>query len=103
MTKYTFTFEYNKENKFRQILGRLDPSEYIILEDVKSVDAANPRYSDKQVIMEIDPEACLTFRMGMSKVTIRREKSEEELAAEKERDERHRIRINVTSPKDESE
>ena len=50
--------------------------------------------------MEIDPESCLTFRMGMSKVIIRREKSEEELAAEKERDERHKIHINVTVPKD---
>lgn len=102
MIKYTLTFDYKEETKFRQVLSRLDPSEYVILEDVKSVDESS-RYSDKQVIMEIDPEACLTFRMGMSKVIIRREKTEQELAAEKERDERHKIHINVTFPKDNSE
>jgi hypothetical protein len=102
MTKYTLTFDYKEETKFRQVLSRLDPAEYVILEDVKSVDESS-RYSDKQVIMEIDPEACLTFRMGMSKVMIRREKTEQELAAEKERDERHKIHINVTVPKDDSE
>jgi hypothetical protein len=102
MTKYTLTFDYKEESKFRQILSRLDESEYIILEDLKSVDESS-RYSDKQVVMEIDSESCLTFRMGMSKVIIRREKSEEELAAEKERDERHKIHINVTVPKDNSE
>ena len=103
MTKYTLTFDYKEEAKFQQVLSRLDPSEYVILEDIKSVDETNPRYSEKQIVLEIDSEACLTFRMGMSKVTIRREKTEEELAAEKERDDRHKIRINVTTPKDDSE
>jgi hypothetical protein len=46
----------------------------------------------------MDPEAALTFRLGMKAVKIRRERTEEELAEEKELNDRNTIRINVQVP-----
>jgi hypothetical protein len=101
MTKYTFTFEPAAERKFREVLSRLEPEEYNIIEDVRPVDHkedADLRYVDRQMILEMDPEAALTFRLGMKEVKIRRERTEEELAEEKELNDRNTIRINVQVP-----
>ncbi len=99
MTKYTYTFDPSDEGRFRTVLSRLDPDEYTVIEDVKPVDAENPRYSDRQSIIEMDPEACLTIRMAMGNtVKIQRERTEEETAFEAERDARHTITINVKVP-----
>lgn len=101
MTKYTFTFEPGDEWKFREVLSRLEPEEYNIIEDVRPVDHkedADLRYVDRQMIIEMDPEAALTFRLGMKEVKIRRERTEEELAEEKELNDRNTIRINVQVP-----
>ena len=38
MTKYTLTFDYKEEPKFRQVPSGLDPSDTTILEIVKSVE-----------------------------------------------------------------
>jgi hypothetical protein len=99
-TKYTFTFPSEEERQFGRILERLDPSEYNVLEPIGPVDKENPRRSDRQTIMEMDPEAALTFRMGMKELKIRRERTEEELAAEKERDERNKVKIVIQVPPD---
>jgi len=99
--KYTITFEPGEERKFREVLSRLDPEEYTVVEDVRLVDHkddADPRYVDRQTIIDMDPEACLTFRLGMRNVKIRRERTEEELAEEKELNDRNTIRINVQVP-----
>ena len=96
--KYTFTFPFDEERQFGRILERLDPSEYNVLEDICPVDKANPRRSDRQTIMEMDPEAALTFRMGMKNLKIRRERTEEELKAEEERDARHKVKVVVQVP-----
>jgi len=101
MIKYTFTFEPAAERKFREVLSRLEPEEYNIIEDVRPVDHkedADLRYVDRQMIIEMDPEAALTFRLGMKEVKIRRERTEEELAEEKEINDRNTIRINVQVP-----
>ena len=101
MIKYTFTFEPAAERKFREVLSRLEPEEYNILEDVRPVDHkedADLRYVDRQMVIEMDPEAALTFRLGMKEVKIRRERTEEELAEEKELNDRNTIRINVQVP-----
>ncbi len=101
MTKYTFTFEPAAERKFREVLSRLEPEEYNIIEDVRPVDHKEDddlRYVDRQMILEMDPEAALTFRLGMKEVKIRRERTEEELAEEKELNDRNTIRINVQVP-----
>jgi len=101
MTKYTFTFEPAAERKFREVLSRLEPEEYNILEDVHPVDHKEDddlRYVDRQTVIEMDPEAALTFRLGMKEVKIRRERTEEELAEEKEINDRNTIRINVQVP-----
>ena len=101
MTKYTFTFDPKDERKFREVLSRLDDGEYTILEDVRPVDhkeGIDIREIDRQMIIEMDPEAALTFRLGMKFVKIRRERTEEELAEEKELHDRNTIRINVEVP-----
>lgn len=99
--KYTFTFEPGSEKKFREVLSRLEPDEYTIVEDIRPVDHKDTddiRYVDRQAIIEMDPEAALTFRLGMKELKIRRERTEEELAEEKEIEERNTIRINVQVP-----
>lgn len=93
--KYTMTIPADEEGKFRRILERLEPEEYTILEDIHVVDEKDPRYSDRQTIMEMDPEACLTFRLGMKTLKIRRERTEEELAEEKRLDEMNTVKITV--------
>lgn len=98
MTKYTLTFEPEEENRFKQCLSRLDPDEYQIVEDIKLLDPDNARYSKRQAIIDMEPEACLTFRLGMKNIVIRRERTEEELTEEKELNDRHTIRINVQVP-----
>jgi len=99
MTEYTFTFEPSEENKFRRTLSRLDEDEYKIIEEIKSVDEKDPRYSDKKCVIEMDSEACLTIRMAMgNSVKIRRKRTEEEEAAEKELNDRHKVTIRVQVP-----
>lgn len=95
MTEYTFTFDRGDEGKFREVLSRLEPDEYNIIQDVVLVNPEEPRYSDKSMIIEMEEEACLTFRLGMKFVKIRRKRTEEELAAEKELEDRHKIKITV--------
>lgn len=100
MTNYTFTFPKDEEGKFRRILDRLDETEYQVISGIEPVDKENPRYSELQTVMEMDPECALTFRMGMKELKIRRERTEEELAKEKEIEERNTIRIKVIVPKE---
>jgi len=102
MTKYTFTFGYDEERKFNTILSRLDEGEYNVLEPVHPVVKENvpERYADREAIIEMDPEAALTFRMGMKNLKIRRERTEEELKAEEERDARHKVKVVIQVPPD---
>ena len=101
MNKYTFRFPYEDENKFREVLSRLDESEYNVIEDIKSVDE-KVRHADRQTIIEMDAEAALTFRLGMKTLKIERSRSEEEATKEKERKDRHIIRVNVHIPTDDT-
>ena len=103
MTNYTFTFPKDEEGKFRRIMERLDESEYQVVSGIEPIDKENPRYSELQTVMEMDPEAALTFRMGMKELKIRRARTEEELAAEKEIEERNTVKITVIVPKNETE
>jgi len=101
MTKYTFTFERTAEGKFREVLSRLDESEYNVLEEVRPVDhkeGDDLRYVDRQMVIEMEPEAALTFRLGMKQVKIRRERTEEELAEEQEINDRHTVKVTVHVP-----
>jgi hypothetical protein len=97
-TEYTFTFENGDEAKFRKILARLDDDEYTLIEDVRLVDPDNPRYSKKTMVLEMEPESCLTIRLGMKEVTIRRKRSEDELAEEQALIDRQKITIKVIVP-----
>jgi len=101
MTKYTFTFEPDAERKFKEVLSRLEPEEYTVIEEIRPVDHKeidNIKYVDRQTVIEMDPEAALTFRMGMKDVKIRRERTEEELAEEKRIHDQHTITVNVMVP-----
>lgn len=95
MTQYTFTFKPEYERKFKSILERLDPDEYTIIEDIKLLDEEHPRYSERQTIMDMDAESALTFRLGMKELVIRRERTEEELAEEKEIEDRTTIKVTI--------
>lgn len=94
-TQYTFTFKREEEKRFRSIQSRLEPDEYNIVEDIHLVDPENPRYSDLTAVYEMTPEAASTFRFGMRDLKIRRFRTEEELAAEKEREEKNKITVIV--------
>lgn len=99
--KYTFTFEYNSERKFLEVLSRLSDDEYTVIENIRPADhkeGTDVRYVDRQMVLEMEPDAALTFRLGMKNVKIRRERTEEELAEEKEIDDRHTIRVTVKMP-----
>lgn len=102
MTKYTFTFPYNEERVFKEVMGRLEPDEFTVLEDIHPVEAIegeDPRYVDRQTIIEMEPEAASTFRFRMgSTIRIRRERTEEELAEEKEINDRHTVKVTVHVP-----
>ena len=93
--KYTFKFTPQEEGKFRRIIERLDPEEFTVIEEVSIVNPEEPKTSDRQMVMEMDPEAALTFRLGMKHVVIRRERTEEELAEEKRINDQHTVKITV--------
>src|SRR5690606_29146311 len=88
--------------QFNRIVERLDPEEFTVLSPIAPVDSypKAARRSDRTTEMEMEAEAALTFRMGMKQVVIRRERTEEELKAEEERDARNRITIRVQVPPD---
>lgn len=94
-TEYTFTFDRADEGKFREVLSRLEPDEYNIIKDVFLVKPDDPRYSDKSMVIEMEEEAALTFRLGMKFVKIRRKRTPEEEAYEKELEDRHKVKVTV--------
>jgi len=96
--EYTFTFDKSDEGKFREVLSRLEDNEYTIIQDVHLVEPDKPAESDHAMVIDMDPEAALTFRLGMKFVKIRRARSEEELAAEKARDDRHKVKVTIHTP-----
>lgn len=97
MTQYTFTFDPADERKFREVLSRLDEDEYTVIKEITSL-KPDDRWSQKETVIEMEPDACLTFRLGMKQVKIRRERTEEELAAEKEIEDRNTIKVVVQVP-----
>lgn len=103
MIKYTFTFEYDAERAFREVLGRLDESEYNIVEDIHPVtpkEGENIRYVDRTAIIEMEPEAASTFRFRLgNSLKIRRERTEAELAEEKALHDANTVTIRVIVPK----
>jgi hypothetical protein len=98
MTKFTITIPADEEAKFKRIVERLEPSEYTVIKELHPVDLQDTRNCDRETIMEMDPEAALTFRLGMKFVKIRRERSEEELAEEQRINDQHTIKITVKVP-----
>jgi hypothetical protein len=96
--EYTFTFEQNAERKFNEVLSRLEPNEYTIIKDILNTEPDKSGEIYKQTIIEMDPEAALTFRFGMDSLKIRRKRTEEELAEEQELNDRNTIRVNVQVP-----
>lgn len=95
MTKFTFTIPADEEAKFKRIMERLEPEEYTVLEEIHPIKADEAKTCDRQTIMEMDPEAALTFRLGMKFVKIRRERTEEEIAEEKRVDDMNTVKITI--------
>lgn len=94
MTQFTFTVLAEEEHKFNQILNRLEPEEYTVIESLHPINP-NDKRCDRQAIMVMDPEAALTFRLGMTNVKIRRARSDEELAEEKRINDMNTVRITI--------
>lgn len=96
MTKYTFTFDQNDERQFNNILGRLEPDEYTVIQPIGWEKPEMPRESQRQTIIEMESDACLTFRLGMGNaIKIRRERTEAELAEEKALHDANTVTITV--------
>lgn len=93
--KYTFTFDHEEEAKFRRVVDRLDLEEYTVLEEIHLTKPEDGKHSPRETIMEMEPEAALTFRLGMKNVKIRRERTEEELAEEKALKDANTIKVTV--------
>lgn len=98
--EYTFTFDKEDEARFKTIRDRLDPDEYVIKKEIELVPDTRAGYkpSEMTTVIEMDPEAASTFRFGLRKCSIRRPRSEEELAQEKEENDRHKVTITVHMP-----
>lgn len=94
-TQYTFTYDKQDERKFNQVLERLDPEEYDVIERRRLVKPEEPDHSDIETVLSMDPESALTFRLGMKHVKIRRERTEEELAEEAANEARHKVKVTV--------
>ncbi len=99
-TQYKFTFEAGAEGNFRRIMGRLDPDEYTVVEEIHQVDVDKGRHSDLTTTMVMVPEAASTFRLGMKHLEIKRHRSDDEEAAIKSREDRHKVTITVQVPGD---
>ena len=101
-TQYTFRFPRKEEKVFKSVVDRLDPDEFKVIEEIRTVDlrdGEDARYADLQTVMEMDPEAASTFRFRMGNdVKIRRQRSEEELKEEEEQLAKHKITIHVQVP-----
>ena len=96
--EYTFTFAYDQVQNFLRIKDRLEPDEYTVVRDVHLTDLENPKYCDRAAVLEMESEAASMFRFGMKQLTIRRTRTEEELAAEEAEAAKNRITINVIMP-----
>jgi hypothetical protein len=101
-TQYTFRFPRKEERVFRSVIDRLDPDEFRVIEEIRTVDlkdGEDARYADLQSVMEMDPEAASTFRFRMGNdVKIRRQRTEEELKEEEDQLAKHKITIHVQVP-----
>lgn len=101
-TQYTFRFPRKEEKVFKSVVERLDPDEYKVIEDIRTVDlreGEDPRWADLQTVMEMEPEAASTFRFRMGNdIKIRRQRTEEELKEEEEQLAKHKITVRVQVP-----
>ena len=100
MTRYTFTFDRSDERKFREVLSRLDETDYSVIEQIQPVKSDNQREESRYTVMDMDSDCALTFRLGMKQdaLKIRRERTEEELAEEKALDDANTIKVVVHVP-----
>lgn len=91
--QYTFSFEPSDERLFRRIMSRLDDDEYTVVKDI--IQDATDKYNRPlmSTIMEMDPEAASMFRLGMKELTIRRTRTEEELAEEQALKDKNTVKI----------
>lgn len=98
LTEYTFTFDRSEENRFRSIMSQLDDEEYIIKQEIRRTDIEDRYNTEMTAVIEMDPQAAVTFRFGMKNLKIRRTRTEEELAAEEEEAAKNRVTITVKVP-----
>ena len=97
MTKYTFSFDKQSERQFNSVLERLDPNYYTIIQPILDFeDPKRPHEKRRYTIMEMESEDSVQFRLTMGNdISIRRERTEEELAEEKALDEANTVKITV--------
>lgn len=96
------TFDREELRAFHNVLERLEEGSYTVHKPVAKVNP-DEYHSDYTAEIETDEMSCLTFRMGMKHLKIRRERTEDELAEEKAIEDRHRVKVTVIVPKDENQ
>lgn len=96
--KYTITFDPTEEAKFRRIRDRLAEDEFTVVEDITPYTEEKTEEKRFSTVMEMDPEAALTFRLGMKHVIIRRERTQEELDEEAALEAANTVKITVIVP-----
>jgi hypothetical protein len=100
MEEYTFTFKTENERKFRQVMDRLEPDEYVVIQDIHDprTEEEKTKYEKYlQCTLGMEPEAALTFRMSMTELNIKRKRSDEDQAKEDERQNRNVIKVRVST------
>ena len=96
------TFDREELRAFNSVLERLEEGTYTVLKPVEKVNP-DEYHSGYTAEIETDEMSCLTFRMGMKHLKIRRERTEEELAEEKAIEDRHRVKVTVIVPKNDNQ
>lgn len=98
--QYTFSFDPADERAFRRILDRLDDDEYVTIKAIEQDAVDKHRRPVLTTVMEMEPEAASMFRFGMKELTIRRTRTDEELAEEKAIKEKNTVKITIVGDPD---
>lgn len=100
MKNYTFTFSRDTEARFNRVLASIDCADYTIVQAIAPLAITGDRdeaSAPLTTVIRTESEVVLAFRMAMPQLTIRRERTEEELAEEQALYEANKITINVYS------
>ena len=96
-SQYTFSFEKVDTVRFNKILERFDEADYTIVTPVSTYTPEDKRdHTDTMAVIEMDDDTALTLRLGMpNTLKIKKYRTEEEEAAKKALEDKHKVKITV--------